>query len=275
MFAAKKSVNNMTSKTANLRGMALEMYEDDSETVLYDPSFLESFHKESKGSSEVQVMYEIETASMKNFDTVDEAVSALFLESDQLALESGSQNGFAISDPSDVDFEPTQQESKGDESDLLQLDDSMEDLIDNDMLNNVFSDVDCKACTVVKQEVKKEGNREGMEEEEVVVKSEPVPTFEAERVASLSDLRPELKTTIRGVRCRTGHWTLEEHSRFLVGLERFGPKSTTHNTCIRLGPGVAEVIAVVVGTRTASQVRSHAQKFFIRQRRSLLQQEDS
>ncbi|EKX33363.1 hypothetical protein GUITHDRAFT_120426 [Guillardia theta CCMP2712] len=271
MFAAKKSVN-MTSKTANLRGMALEMYEDDSETVLYDPSFLESFHKECKGSSEVQVMYEVETASMKNFDTVDEAVSALFLESDQLALESGSQNGFAISDPSDVDFEPTQQGSKGDESDLLQLDDTMENLMDNDMLNNVFSDVDCKAYTVVKQEVKEETRKE---QEEVVVKSEPVPTFEAERVASLSDLRPELKTTIRGVRCRTGHWTLEEHSRFLVGLERFGPKSTTHNTCIRLGPGVAEVIAVVVGTRTASQVRSHAQKFFIRQRRSLLQQEDS
>ncbi|KAK7241917.1 hypothetical protein SO694_00019457 [Aureococcus anophagefferens] len=48
---------------------------------------------------------------------------------------------------------------------------------------------------------------------------------------------------------RAGHWAEDEHAKFLAGLEAFGA----------LGR-----VARIVGTRTMSQVRSHAQKYFKR-----------
>ncbi len=49
----------------------------------------------------------------------------------------------------------------------------------------------------------------------------------------------------------TSFWSNEEHSRFLLGVEKFGVKN-------------AKEIAKFVGTRTPVQVRSHAQKYFMK-----------
>lgn len=47
------------------------------------------------------------------------------------------------------------------------------------------------------------------------------------------------------------YWTAEEHKQFLIGLERFGSRDV-------------KAIAQLVGTRNATQVRTHAQKYFLR-----------
>lgn len=70
------------------------------------------------------------------------------------------------------------------------------------------------------------------------------------------------------------HWTPEEEHRFLKALARFGQEvqsdAVTGRLSVRLGSGVAEMIAIVVGTRSVAQVRSHVQKHFIRKEREAL-----
>ena len=67
-------------------------------------------------------------------------------------------------------------------------------------------------------------------------------------------------------------WSADEHARFVESLKRFGSDCTDKaesggGVTVSLGPGVADLMAVVVGTRTVSQVTSHAQKYFLRLRR--------
>lgn len=61
-----------------------------------------------------------------------------------------------------------------------------------------------------------------------------------------------------------------------MALDRFAPRNDgsavrmgkqQQGGAVRLGPGVAEMISMVVGTRSVVQVRSHAQKHFIRMER--------
>eukprot|EP00961_Rhodomonas_salina_P122479 1649604-Rhodomonas_salina.4 len=65
------------------------------------------------------------------------------------------------------------------------------------------------------------------------------------------------------MRKRPTFWTKDEHDKFLAGLQRFGNINGSS-----LGAGVAELISIYIGTRSVPQVRSHAQKFFLRQKRS-------
>jgi hypothetical protein len=67
------------------------------------------------------------------------------------------------------------------------------------------------------------------------------------------------------------HWTPTEEAMFLKALDRFpkeiGTDPATGRLSVRLGPGVAEMISIVMGTRSCAQVRSHVQKHYIRQQR--------
>ncbi len=58
-------------------------------------------------------------------------------------------------------------------------------------------------------------------------------------------------------------WSKSEHEMFLEGLKRFGTEGG-------LGPGGAELISMFMGgKRTVLQVRSHAQKFFLKTKGAL------
>lgn len=57
-------------------------------------------------------------------------------------------------------------------------------------------------------------------------------------------------------------WSAEEHQQFLEGLKKFGQGNS-------LGAGGAEMISFFMGgSRTPLQIRSHAQKYFLRERQS-------
>eukprot|EP00286_Rhodomonas_abbreviata_P002154 CAMPEP_0181345012 /NCGR_PEP_ID=MMETSP1101-20121128/32511_1 /TAXON_ID=46948 /ORGANISM="Rhodomonas abbreviata, Strain Caron Lab Isolate" /LENGTH=216 /DNA_ID=CAMNT_0023456917 /DNA_START=54 /DNA_END=704 /DNA_ORIENTATION=+ len=67
-------------------------------------------------------------------------------------------------------------------------------------------------------------------------------------------------------------WSNEEHENFLAGLEQHNidmDKAVGRNgeLSVGLGLGVAETVAAMIGSRSAAQVRSHAQKYFLRMRR--------
>ena len=64
-------------------------------------------------------------------------------------------------------------------------------------------------------------------------------------------------------------WATDEEERFRRALKHFGPQEiekhpVTGRLSVRLGPGVAEMISMVVRSRSVAQVRSHVQKYYIR-----------
>ncbi|EKX31050.1 hypothetical protein GUITHDRAFT_122743 [Guillardia theta CCMP2712] len=65
---------------------------------------------------------------------------------------------------------------------------------------------------------------------------------------------------------RQNRWKKEEHELFLQGVQRYCqsfPRIDEDGVFVGLGDGVADIIAAEIGTRTAAQVRSHAQKYFL------------
>eukprot|EP00961_Rhodomonas_salina_P089596 1204965-Rhodomonas_salina.2 len=98
--------------------------------------------------------------------------------------------------------------------------------------------------------------------------SAPTPSEECRSFSPHSENGSDGKGGKRHVR----PWTKDEHAKFLVALEQFRTNKTEKvknngKQSTGLGPGIADLIALIVKTRDAAQVRSHAQKHFQRLRR--------
>jgi hypothetical protein len=69
------------------------------------------------------------------------------------------------------------------------------------------------------------------------------------------------------------HWTPEEEALFLKALAAFAKEIemtsnlATGRVSVHLDPGVAEMISMIVQTRSIAQVRSHVQKHYVRKAR--------
>jgi SHAQKYF class myb-like DNA-binding protein len=72
------------------------------------------------------------------------------------------------------------------------------------------------------------------------------------QVTPIDESQLASQTPVKKVPFKQG-WNKEEHMRFLTGLQ-------TH------GKGAWKEIAMIVGTRTPTQIQSHAQKYFLRQK---------
>ncbi len=77
-----------------------------------------------------------------------------------------------------------------------------------------------------------------------------------------SSPKPETVKMESKTKKRAVPWSNEEHQRFVVALKRFNGDDQS------LAPGVADMIAITLGTRTPALVRSHAQKYFAKLRKT-------
>lgn len=101
---------------------------------------------------------------------------------------------------------------------------------------------------------------------------ERTQTSVKQEAQSPAPTQPRAKPHTSQVAC---YWTQAEHRRFLEALELYmepgagaeagkGGAGKRGKVSVGLGHGTAERIAAHVGTRTVAQVRSHAQKYFLR-----------
>mmetsp|Transcript_44477 Transcript_44477/g.104494 ORF Transcript_44477/g.104494 Transcript_44477/m.104494 type:complete len:281 (-) Transcript_44477:61-903(-) len=81
----------------------------------------------------------------------------------------------------------------------------------------------------------------------------------------------------KGTKKKPFYWTAEERELFMEGLQMYFQtweqmiiaSADQDQVSVGLGPGVAELISLHMGTRTVAQVRSHAQKYFLRKYREI------
>mmetsp|Transcript_28001 Transcript_28001/g.66563 ORF Transcript_28001/g.66563 Transcript_28001/m.66563 type:complete len:187 (-) Transcript_28001:92-652(-) len=104
--------------------------------------------------------------------------------------------------------------------------------------------------------------------------TEPVRTVDVATEEAKSETPDQDSSSPAPQKKRLVAWTPEEHKRFVFALEQLRTEDTEsyngHGKKTRgLGPGIAELIALAVRTRTAAQVRSHAQKYFAKQRKEM------
>jgi len=80
-------------------------------------------------------------------------------------------------------------------------------------------------------------------------------------VVQLSNLKDQKKNESSYKAAQSRYWTAEEHDRFLDAVKRYGSKDV-------------KAIANYVGTRNPTQVRTHAQKYYLRLERERKRRED-
>jgi len=78
----------------------------------------------------------------------------------------------------------------------------------------------------------------------------PQPTLQEPALEIFESKPDSAKQLSKGNR----YWTTKEHEMFLEGLKKYNGNKP-------------KLIAKMIGTRTAAQVRSHAQKYFLRQKK--------
>ncbi|EKX42934.1 hypothetical protein GUITHDRAFT_110980 [Guillardia theta CCMP2712] len=81
-----------------------------------------------------------------------------------------------------------------------------------------------------------------------------------------------------GHKFNKSQWSKEEHRKFLEGLAKFCPEAEREaekdgKISVGLGVGVAELISSHVQTRSPLQVRSHAQKHFLKKHRHAMKKQ--
>jgi len=83
------------------------------------------------------------------------------------------------------------------------------------------------------------------------MQNNPKKLIQKERIITLQSKKMEFQ---KHSKPQSRYWTKVEHELFLEALEKFGPKDV-------------KSISAFVGTRTPTQVRTHAQKYFLRLKR--------
>lgn len=71
-----------------------------------------------------------------------------------------------------------------------------------------------------------------------------------QNLLALQELTERKKTKAAALGKQTGRWTKEEHDKFIVGLKQYGRDWKS--------------VEIIVISRSSTQIRSHAQKFFNR-----------
>lgn len=104
--------------------------------------------------------------------------------------------------------------------------------------------------------VRRENEKQQEQNEDLLLNDEDM---EEGKTSSKPIMMPIVTPTTRQPMKKTPYkqgWTKEEHFRFLTGLEIHGK-------------GAWKDIAVIVGSRTPTQIQSHAQKYFLRQKQKI------
>eukprot|EP00188_Purpureofilum_apyrenoidigerum_P000646 Plantae.Rhodophyta-Purpureofilum_apyrenoidigerum.ctg12964.p1 GENE.Plantae.Rhodophyta-Purpureofilum_apyrenoidigerum.ctg12964~~Plantae.Rhodophyta-Purpureofilum_apyrenoidigerum.ctg12964.p1 ORF type:complete len:207 (+),score=44.48 Plantae.Rhodophyta-Purpureofilum_apyrenoidigerum.ctg12964:401-1021(+) len=113
--------------------------------------------------------------------------------------------------------------------------------------NMLYLDSDAATQVIILEQQRKieelEGDLSNAQAEIRILRSQAVHT-EEEKKKKKSSSGDNKKSTSR-------YWTSEEHQRFLEGLAKFGHKDV-------------KAISNYVATRNATQVRTHAQKYYLR-----------